>query len=194
MIGIKTFEIDADSEGQLEYFRYENYNLQTEIRELKDRLLENNGKKDDRNQLIKNINNKLESSLISENKMLREMIEEREGQISEMKQKLEEYENDFKDIKVALEVSDVDHEAGFGNKSDNNEVCLDFTLINPASGKGGDKYACVENNKFVIYFPQIYSRLGGKAINKMCVKLSRGDNFADIKNKKSEWKVKYVGN
>jgi hypothetical protein len=188
---IKTFEIDTDMESQLEYFRYENYNLQTEIRELQGERNGGGVRKGGRNQLIKKINNKLESSLISENKRLREMLEEREGQIHNMKKKLEEYENDFKDIKVALEVGEVDY--GAGSKLDNDEVRLDFILTNPASAKGGDKYECVGNNKFVIYFPQIYSRLGGKALGKMCVKLSQGDNFADIRNKKSQWKVKYVG-
>jgi len=33
-----------------------------------------------------------------------------------------------------------------------------FSLVKKASGKGGDKYSCKDDPKFVLYFPQYVSR------------------------------------
>jgi predicted RNase H-like nuclease (RuvC/YqgF family) len=195
----KTFEIDTDIESQLEYFRYENYKLQIENKNLQDEVCrKSKGKKGqiDRNELVKSINKSLEPSLTSENKKLTKMVHDYEQKISEMSkmlqecdEKLQEYENDFKNIKVALEIVDERVEEVVEPK----EVCLDFVLVNPASKAGGDKYVSAKDKNFTLYVPQKYSRLNGKACSHISVKLSQGDDLTETKNLKSLYKVKYVG-
>jgi hypothetical protein len=175
MNAVKTFEIDTDAEGQLEYFRLENYNLSTENKRLKGEKKEPNKSASRNELLIKAINRSLEPDVVSENKRLKKMLEDQEQKIAEMSnlleicdKKLEDFENDYKDIKVALEADSPD------------ESLLQFYLRNPASKKGGDKYETTQDKEFMIYVPQKYSRLNGVPHKNMFVKLSFGDDFAEV--------------
>ncbi len=129
--------------------------------------------------------------LVEKNEFLEKKLADYMRMLAECDKKLADYERDFKDIKEALAAADVEVksvevksdgvERVDVKSDDTKEVCLDFKISKPASGTGGDKYESVKDKDFNIYFPQKYSRLGGKVRENMCVKLSCEDNFTDMK-------------
>lgn len=48
-------------------------------------------------------------------------------------------------------------------------MSMEFTLEKKAKTSGGDKYVCVDNPKFILYFPQTISRKNGQAHPKLIV-------------------------
>lgn len=119
--------------------------------------------------------------LVEKNEFLEKKLADYMRMLAECDKKLADYERDFKEIKEALVVVDVEVKSDDVKSDDAKEVCLDFKISKPASGTGGDKYESVKDKDFNIYFPQKYSRLGGKVRENMCVKLSCEDNFTDMK-------------
>ncbi len=49
---------------------------------------------------------------------------------------------------------------------------LEFTLVQKAKSKGGDKYVCTSNPDFTIYFPQNISRKNDIPQSKLVIKVS----------------------
>ncbi len=51
-------------------------------------------------------------------------------------------------------------------------IDLEFKLDKPAKRSGGDKYMCTEQDDFVIYIPQCYSRVDGEPVKKIKITIS----------------------
>jgi hypothetical protein len=48
----------------------------------------------------------------------------------------------------------------------------EFILVQKAKSKGGDKYTCISDPTFSIYFPQSVSRIGDQVHPKLMIKIS----------------------
>ena len=53
---------------------------------------------------------------------------------------------------------------------------MEFTLEKRAKGLGGDRYVCVDNDKFTIYVPQSLSRQDNKPHPKLTVDIRPATN------------------